>query len=304
MARVGVRRAVKRLEDALALVLGDPRPAVDDADHQPGADEPRAHRHRDGRRCGARRSRARWRTPARAARRRRAAAAGRNRSRTASSPATPADSAAATQHLVERRPLGPRLRPAGLQLATGRAACRRASRGVRPRRRSPALRSRRSSSVSDARAERVAGGQDRGQRRAQIVRDRAQQRGLEVVAAAQRRGLDGLVLERVALRARSRSVPRATARPARVIRCATSGSSRAGTSSVAICSPLGAQRDRLAAAVALRSAEHERERRRRRAPPRHAATPAGSAAAVSLRASSARASAAARSASRRPRSAS
>ena len=46
----------------------------------------------------------------------------------------------------------------------------------------------------------------------------AQQRGLEVVAAAQRRGLDGLGLQRVALQARSRPVPRALGTTRSVIR--------------------------------------------------------------------------------------
>ena len=49
------------------------------------------------------------------------------------------------------------------------------------------------------RVEGGAGGDDRGQRRAQVVGDRAQQRGLELVAAAQRLGLDRLGLHAVAL---------------------------------------------------------------------------------------------------------
>ena len=49
------------------------------------------------------------------------------------------------------------------------------------------------------RVERGAGGDDRGQRRAQVVGDRAQQRGLQLVAAPQRLGLDRLRLHPVAL---------------------------------------------------------------------------------------------------------
>ena len=49
------------------------------------------------------------------------------------------------------------------------------------------------------RVERGAGGDDRGQRRAQVVGDRAQQRRLQLVAAPQRLGLDHLRLHAVAL---------------------------------------------------------------------------------------------------------
>ena len=62
-------------------------------------------------------------------------------------------------------------------------------------------------------AERLGGREDRGERRAQVVRDGPQQRGLDDVAAPQRRGLHAA--RRAARRARSRrpAGPRARARP-------------------------------------------------------------------------------------------
>ena len=190
--------AVEGLEDPLALALGDARAAVDDADDDARPDQPRADQDRlalavdDGvleqvgegalelGRVGAeRRQLGVERQPHRLA-------AGADR--------------------VPRRLQQPR--------QIDRLAARLGVPGLQPRdveqvldqaREPLALLDHRLAQLvallgGDAgRVEGGAGGDDRGQRRAQVVGDRAQQRGLQLVAAPQRPGLDRLRLHAVAL---------------------------------------------------------------------------------------------------------
>ena len=106
----------------------------------------------------------------------------------------------------------------------------------------PALSSARSSPVERVGAERVTGGEDRGERRAQIVRHGSQQRRLDVVAAAQRGGLDRLRLHGVAVK---RDRDQRAERPDHVLAQPLDRLGRkvtSATSSVATCSPSGPRR--------------------------------------------------------------
>ena len=216
--------AEERLEDPLAVGGRDARPAVDDADEQPPAAHPRAHR--DG-------SPAPWRPAfsSRFANARSSCAAsarisGRSRStasrtRSAGSPAssTASRSTSSTDVQSRRGSAAPGLQPRQLDQLVDEprqpgALARDARRRARVR----------SSSDSDGDAERLGAGRDRGQRGAQVVRDRAQDRGLDLVRAAQRARLDHLADEPLALerggeqrlqRRPGRVAPRRAPRPGR-----------------------------------------------------------------------------------------
>ena len=142
--------------------------------------------------------------------RRRAAAASRRRGSAAArgrSPAAPARRPADVLHrgahdLVQRAPVLARLGAARPAAARGRAAGRRAAPAAGSRWRSPRPSSSCSSASSAGDAERLGGGEDRRQRRAQVVRYRPQHRGLDLVAAPQRAGLHHLARQRLALERR------------------------------------------------------------------------------------------------------
>ena len=110
------------------------------------------------------------------------------------SPRAPSDSPRRLEQPRPGRPARGAARRARSPAARRRAGSRPGARAAGPRSTTASLSSWRSSAVDARRAERGAGGDDRGQRRAQVVRDRAQQRGLQLVAAAQRLGLDRLGL--------------------------------------------------------------------------------------------------------------
>ena len=145
------------------------------------------------------RSRAGWRRRARAGRRRRAASAARGRVARLTRLAGRERLARGLEHLADVDRLagcGSAL-PDSSRETSSRFSTRRESRW-------PSLDHRFAQLVAllgagAGRIERGAGGDDRGQRRAQVVGDRAQQRGLELVAAPQRLGLDRLGLHAVTL---------------------------------------------------------------------------------------------------------
>ena len=198
----------------------------------------------------------------------------------------------------------PRLGRAGLEpREVEQLVDRAATAAAPPRDRRPRARAR-SASSSARRAERPGGGDDRGQRRAQVVRDRAQQRGLHArrcgAARASRRP------RRAARRARARrrAAPRATGRRAPAAAAASPRACRPGTSSVPSWRRPVAQRERDPAGRRRRPAELDRGRRQvERARPAAAPRPAAPSAGRRARSSS-RAISAARSASRRRSSAS
>ncbi len=188
--------AVERLEDPLAFRGADPRPLVDDADDDAAPAALRTHRHRQPARVA---SRVLEQVRERALELR---GVGLDRGdvgidRQADIDAAFEALARGEHHVLERDPVKPGLGAASLELGQveelldqrrealaflddGRAELAAILVGQRRR------------------AERVTRRDDRGQRRAQVVRHRAQQRGLDVVGAAQRGGLDRLVLHRVA----------------------------------------------------------------------------------------------------------
>ena len=103
------------------------------------------------------------------------------------------------QDLLDRAPVPPRLGGARPPGARGRAADRSAATGAAPRRADAGGQLAPVAVVEPVAGERFGRGEDRGQRRAQVMADRAQQRGLEHVAAAQRARLDDVAEQRVAL---------------------------------------------------------------------------------------------------------
>ena len=218
--------AVEGLEDPLLLGLRDARAAVDDAHQDAAADVARAHGH--GMAAG---------VPVRVLEQVREGALelggvgahGRQ-----------VGVDGELEGARRRRPRSPRASTSSIEDHSGRGSAASASR----RERSSRLSIRRESRVASVddrlgefvarratrRVQRLGGGQDRGQRRAQVVRDAAQQRGLDHVAAAQRRGLDHVGHQRVALQRRrqqrlqrrARSAPGCAAAPAPARPSATS----------------------------------------------------------------------------------
>ena len=108
----------------------------------------------------------------------------------------PRCSTAERDDLLDRAPVAPRLGRARLQPRQVQQLLdqTREPRRLLDDRSTPS--SSRSRGVERRRAHRVAGGDDRGQRRAQVVGDGAQQRGLQDVRAPQRLRLDDLALQR------------------------------------------------------------------------------------------------------------
>ena len=135
------------------------------------------------------------------------------------------------QHLVDRAPVAraaPPRRPASRERSSSLSIRRESRSRLRadPGRELAPL-----AAVSVGRGERLAGGDDRGERRAQVVRDGAQQRRLDLVAAAQRARLDDL-----AHAASSRSTAAASSASSAARRARSSARARRravrGTSSV------------------------------------------------------------------------
>ena len=202
------------------------------------------------------------------------------------SPASPASSTAARRTSSTEHQSRARLGRAGLQpREVEQLVDSRASRAL----------SRDHAGASSRRARRLdSGGEpaprpavdDRGQRRAQVVRDRAQQRGLDLVASGA---------------ARASRRPRARAARARSAAASSASSAghalgarqrrRRGGRDEQRAEPLLAaqQRKRGAALVARHRLEHDRGTRRARAPARSAAPPAASASGRSRRAEQERA---------------
>ena len=177
---------VERHEDPLLLGGRDARALVDDAHQDPRRRSRRPAPRPDARRRSAARSRSGSRTRAAAgvASARISGRSGAIASRTRVGRRAGVLERGA-DHLVERDPVGARLGRAGLQAREVEQLVDepREPRGSRAR--SCPLSSARSAVVERGRRQRLAGGDDRGQRRAQVVRDRAQHRGLDLVAAPQ-----------------------------------------------------------------------------------------------------------------------
>ena len=198
-ARAAVRRvavsAMERLEDVRQQLGRDAGPAIDHADHQPAAGHARAELDRDGRRRSAARSRCRF---------------ANTRSSCAASARTSGRSAVERDlhgHGRGRRGRAPPRRTSSIEHQSRRGSASPACSRERSSSLSISRDSRSASSTTTApsssplgrldrrRADRVAGGEDRRQRRAQVVRDGAQQRGLDHVRAPQGLRLDDLRLQ-------------------------------------------------------------------------------------------------------------
>ncbi len=222
---LGPRRAaaVERLEDPLLLGRRDARPLVDDADQNAARPRRRVDRDRPATAVTPGRSPAGSRTRAPAGRRRRAHRdVGVDVRRDVDALAAQL-LAGGRDEILDRHPIAARRGARPPAAWRGQAGSRPARQPRRPPSTTAALSSLRSSVAERGRVERVAGGDDRGQRRAQIVGDRAQERGLDVIGRgaarpspparpASRRGAG-----------RSRRAPRARARPRSRSRCSTSG---------------------------------------------------------------------------------
>ena len=181
------------------LLARDPGAAVHDPDHQPLSDDPRAHRDGVAARVARRvleqvRERALELGGVGADQRQlgidREGETRAARVERASPPRAGSRRPSTTRGAARRRPACRRDRSSSFSTS---AVSRSASSTIA---RPSSSRSARESSPSTSA---VAGGEDRGQRGAQVVRDAAQQRGLELVAAAQRLRLDHLGLQPVAL---------------------------------------------------------------------------------------------------------
>ena len=126
---------------------------------------------------------------------------------------------AAPMHLLDRRPLRAAARPRGPPAARGPAGCRSGARAACASARIAAASSSRSVGVQP---QRLGGGHDRRQGRAQVVGDRAQQRGLDHVASAAARPFRrrrssarrAPAPPRAATQAKARSAPGCAAAPA------------------------------------------------------------------------------------------